>query len=244
MSRLILCLGMHRSGTSVIAGCLPSLGASLGDRAQWGGPDNPNFNEDTNFLHLDDEILRRLRMRWDTLGPIDPAVWSSPLLDDLRLLVAPSLLKRRLTRWPVFAVKEPRLCRLLPFWRPLLAGIDVAIVHVIRHPSAVAASLHHRNGIALPAALDLWADHVEAQFRDVDPAWKTVTMDYDGFLAGPGTSMKHIADALGLKLDLRTAKAFRHDVMKPSLRHHEASEIALPERVAVAWRVARGTMDA
>ena len=51
--------------------------------------------------------------------------------------------------------KDPRLCLLLPWWRPLLPA-PVATVLVWRHPVAVARSLRSRQGFTVSLGLALW----------------------------------------------------------------------------------------
>ena len=59
-SRIILILGPHRSGTSLVAKSMTCLGAALGERAEWYGPDNPSgFWEHQDVLAINEAILRR-----------------------------------------------------------------------------------------------------------------------------------------------------------------------------------------
>ena len=53
MSRIILVLAMHRSGSSLVTKSLECLGVELGDRAEWYGEDNVSgFWEDLDILAI------------------------------------------------------------------------------------------------------------------------------------------------------------------------------------------------
>ena len=71
--------GMHRSGTSFVAGALRFLGVSLGDPARLlkPGPDNPlGYFEIASLMQLDDEVLAHLGGAWDQPPVLDPG-WSA-----------------------------------------------------------------------------------------------------------------------------------------------------------------------
>jgi hypothetical protein len=59
-SRAVCVMGMHRSGTSFVAGALRFLGVSLGDPARLlkPGSDNPlGYVEVATLVQLDEEVL-------------------------------------------------------------------------------------------------------------------------------------------------------------------------------------------
>ena len=61
----IVVLGMHRSGTSAMAGVLQRLGVDLGSRLTPGDADNPKgYWEHTELVDIHDRLLRSLSSRW------------------------------------------------------------------------------------------------------------------------------------------------------------------------------------
>src|SRR6185295_14229625 len=76
MTSTAVCVtGMHRSGTSVVAGALALLGASLGEpsRLLKAGADNPKgYFEIRAVVELDDELLAHLGGAWDQPPVLDP----------------------------------------------------------------------------------------------------------------------------------------------------------------------------
>lgn len=121
-SRAILVLGMHRSGTSALTGTLAKLGVAVGDDAEHLAPrpDNPKgFWENADVFRIHEWLLAQLDVGWDDIRPM-PKDWLAhsavaEAKDQLRLLLESSMAERAL-----WAVKDPRLCRLLPMWRELL----------------------------------------------------------------------------------------------------------------------------
>ena len=235
MSHLILVLGMHRSGTSVITKSLECLGVSLGDNAEWYGKDNEaGFWEDRDVLAIDEALIARYGGIWSDpvcAVPPSPADWAVP---DIKS-IARRALTTKLERFPLLAIKEPRMCRLLPFWRDVLIRCEVSVIHVVRHPMAVARSLEKRNGIRIERGLALWLDHVERQFADVDPAWPSVTVRYEWFMEGAELEVRRIGDALGLTFDEDKAIEFGANHWRPDLQHEKPTLDPLPVEIEQAW---------
>ena len=144
--RAVCVTGMHRSGTSFVAGALRFLGVSLGDpeRMLRPGPDNPRgYFEVQSIMQLDDELLAHLGGAWDQPPVLDPG-WEHDARPRRRSARGPRRSSttpsgRRAQRPPVIAWKDPRLSLLLPFWRTV-TPIATTIV-VVRDPVEVAASL-------------------------------------------------------------------------------------------------------
>ena len=104
MSRLIIVLGMHRSGSSLVTKGLECLGVSLGDRADWSAPDNPTgFHEDLDILAIDEAVLKRCGSAWDQPLDLGRAVF----LSDLEV-VAKRTLGDKLERFPLFGSRKIR----------------------------------------------------------------------------------------------------------------------------------------
>ena len=62
----IIVLGVHRSGTSVLAAGLEALGISLGRKSEWVNEDNPKgFFENQDITPFNERLLRFLHARWD-----------------------------------------------------------------------------------------------------------------------------------------------------------------------------------
>lgn len=236
MNRLIIVAGCHRSGTSLVAKSLTCLGAELGPAAEWSGPDNPTgFWEHQGVLAVNEKVLSICTSRWDDppgQEGLAEICRTNPQLIYLRG-GAEHMLRRELSQYPIFAIKDPRLCVLLPFWRPILAGLgcEVSVVRVVRHPNAVADSLQRRDRMVRDKALRLWLRYAEGSH---DP-WLSVTVDYDAMVADPVLQLCRIGSRLGLTLDLGKGTAFATQFVDERL-WHESTETALPTEVNIVWQ--------
>jgi hypothetical protein len=71
--RVLLPLGMHRSGTSLLTYLLHTLGATLPDEVVGPACGNPLGHwEPRNLVTINDEALRAIDRSWDDPRPIDP----------------------------------------------------------------------------------------------------------------------------------------------------------------------------
>jgi hypothetical protein len=152
----VLVVGMHRSGTSAVAGALGQLGLSLpaGADAMTGRYDNPIHHESRALVDFDDTLLRELGGSWSAPPTLEPGWETSPVAS------AMTQRARRATRTAFPAAgplvwKDPRLCILLPFWRSILPA-PVGAVFLWRAPLAVARSLRTRQDFTVSHGLALW----------------------------------------------------------------------------------------
>ena len=193
----LLALGMHRSGTSALSGMLQALGCD--GPATPMKPDNTNpkgFFESVLLYKLHDEILASAGSSWHDYRPF-PEVWvQSPKGDEYRDRLR-TVIESEYGMSHLFVVKDPRLCRLLPFWIEVLEdmGIQPLVVHTHRNPREVAASLHARNGFDPAYGSLLWLRHVldaEAASRDlprVFTSYDKLLADWQGVAARMGTGL-------------------------------------------------------
>lgn len=163
---VLIVLGMHRSGTSALAGLCHKLGVSMGETFLEPTPENPRgYFEDIECTALHNRILAYFGLTWNTLCQL-PNGWQhlpgvAPFASELSELIA-----QRSTN-PIWGIKDPRLCRLLPLWLNVLnkMGISPHFLISIRNPYEVAESLAHRDDIGLHSSLLLWFIHnLEAEY--------------------------------------------------------------------------------
>lgn len=155
-------LGMHRSGTSALAGTLAKLGARPPLTMGAAAADNPRgFWEPRPIAELDDEILAAAGSRWDDWRGLDPVWFDTPDVAPLHRR-ARDLLIGEYGAAERFVLKDPRMCRLVRFWSRVLAEAGVAPRYVlpVRMPLEVARSLAKRNGFTIGHGLRLWLRHV------------------------------------------------------------------------------------
>ncbi len=231
----IVVLGMHRSGTSSIAGLLVRLGVHAGhDEELLIGPDNPKGHYELAALH--GACLRRLEAAGgDWKNP--PAAASGAVVDAFRRDVAAAL--GSLTAASPWLIKEPRLCLVARELLPLLTR--PVFVLVLRDPHAVAQSLARRDGLSPAHSLALWRRYTLDAF-EASRGWPRIVVDYAEALADPVALSHRLHDelvALGVE-GLRTPdEAALREWFDPSLAHARPSADALDARTQAVWDAAR-----
>lgn len=149
--RVILILGMHRSGTSCLTGSVQQAGLALGEFSDWNPHNLKGNRENTEIMTLNEDVLKANGGAWN--APPRRVVWPPVYTMRARQILA------KFAHNPVWGFKDPRTLLTLQGW--LDAGIEPQYIGIFRHPLAVAGSLLARNGDAftLQAALQLWYDY-------------------------------------------------------------------------------------
>ncbi len=232
MKTIIVVLGMHRSGTSVLAGILSRLGINAGDNCIPGDSSNPRgYFEDKAIQDVNNRLLAAMGSNWDTLGLNRAAFPDGPdfaaIFPDACELVCACLDKT-----DTWFFKDPRTCRLLPFWQKVFRHLNLRDAYLIslRNPVSVAESLKRRNDTPRVSAQLLWLEHIMPAIQETNGA-RRVLVDYDAILADTSGQVGRICRAfgltssLGLPADIPMAVS---EFVEKSLRHshHGSHEVA------------------
>ena len=158
--QVLWCLsGMHRSGTSFLARRLHDAGLAFPGDLLPPADDNPEgYWEARDVVRLNNAMLSGIGQDWRSLSPITEdmleGLWqahgaeATSILQDLGALAAGRDL----------AIKDPRLCRLLPVWERAAsgAGLSPRLLATTRPAGDVALSLYRRRRDPrfAPAAID------------------------------------------------------------------------------------------
>jgi hypothetical protein len=147
-ARALAVLGMHRSGTSALAGTLMECGVDFGNVSRWNRYNVKGNNENKAIMDLHNALLADNGGAW---GRPPGSVRWEPRHRQARDAVLDEL---RATRSAWWGFKDPRTLLTLDGW--LEAVPDMRLVGVFRHPEAVAQSLKGRDGSSRAQGLDLW----------------------------------------------------------------------------------------
>ena len=220
-SKLVVVLGMHRSGTSAITRGLEVLGVNLGENLYPAAIDNPKgFWEDNDFLGINEELLAHLDYSFDRLGLIDWQMPSTATVESLELK-AEKLVSERCKKNALWGFKDPRTARLLPFWQAVFerVGCDVRYVIATRNPISIVESLYKRSGFEGGITFYLWLEHLIPAISGTINT-KGVVVDYDQLLENPKLQLLRMAKALGVTAPGASAIfAFESEFLDVGLRH-------------------------
>ena len=195
----VLVAGMHRSGTSALTRLLVGLGCDAPRTRMQADPHNAlGYWESSVIVDLNDAVLASAGSSWDDSGPFNPGWHASPVAAPFRERALEAL-EREFGDSPLFVLKDPRICRLLAFWKSVVAqfGAEPCVAIPVRNPMEVAASLAQRDLIEEPLGALLWLRNVldaEAGCRDDTRAF----IRYDDLLA----NWESAAERLGRKLSI------------------------------------------
>lgn len=225
----MIVLGMHRSGTSAMARMLSLLGCALPATLMPARAGNEGGHwESEAICGFNDALLDSVGSHWADwrMG----ADWAAPGGDWLAR--GRQVLREEFGAAGLFVMKDPRQCRLMPFWRDVLAaeGVAARVVLTLRHPWEVAQSLARRDGIGAARAGLVWLGHMlgaEAGSRGMARS----VCPYDALMAarakqGGEAALEDLARDLGERLGvawpslsprvLGEMAAF----LDPAARHH------------------------
>lgn len=231
-SHALLVLGMHRSGTSAVTGALALRGVFLGRDLMPPGPDNPKgFWEHAGVVDIHERLLDALERSWDDPRPLPEGWLEAPATAVARGRLR-ELLLAEFGEQPLWGMKDPRLCRLLPLWLPLLAelGIGASAVVVARDPREVAGSLWARNRWPGALSRELWVRHVSDAIADSATLARCV-LAYPRLLVDPAGEIETLVDTLRLPAPaLAEGQAARiRDFISGDDRHHQTEADPIPE---------------
>jgi len=139
-------LGMHRSGTSCVAGTLEEAGVHLGGTGHASESNARGDREDPVIVRLHREVLRSSGGTWHS--PPRQVRW-----EDRHRAWRDDIIREREGR-PAWGFKDPRTLLTLEGWLEALP--DLRIAGVFRHPRAVARSIAARDGFSMRKGLRLW----------------------------------------------------------------------------------------
>ncbi len=189
-------VGMHRSGTSMVARLLNLAGIELGDPDAMLPP--TEFNEEGHwenrtFLDINDRILERFGGSWDT-PPLFSAGWQDlPDLDPLRT-EATDFVDWTFAAGTQWGWKDPRTTLTIPFWRRVIP--ELRFVVCVRNPLDVAASLETRDAMPVEASLVLWQLYTELALTNTDPR-ERIIVHYDDFFHRFDDTMRSLLEFIG-----------------------------------------------
>ncbi|MDD4913526.1 MAG: sulfotransferase [Methylococcales bacterium] len=220
---LIVVLGMHRSGTSVVTRSLQILGVELGNHLMPGHESGniKGYWEDLDINALNIEMQQAIGGDWHYLSAMGRA--------DLQLLVEQGFLKRavQLLRGKtaghrLFGIKDPRFARLMPFWQRVFKRLKYRVHYVfaIRNPLSVVRSLAVRDGFDRQKCYLLWLAHtleILAHTRNRPVA----LVEYDNLLADPDGQIRRLAAAMQLTVDPVQLEIYLREFLDAELRHSQ-----------------------
>src|SRR5262245_44014369 len=176
----VLVLGMHRSGTSALARLVNFLGAALPRHLMPANEANPRgYWESKPLVGLHDELLEASDSAWDDWRALGSRWKESDAANRFSARIR-LMIDEEYGNAPLFVMKDPSVCRTLPYWMSILekSGFRTAPLIIVRNPLEVAESLRERDGISFEKAMLLWLRHtLDAEYETRHLQRNIVTYD-------------------------------------------------------------------
>lgn len=241
----VVVLGMHRSGTSALAGVLARLGCDLPTAIMPPNAVNPKgVYESLKICKMNDAILASGGSSWDDWQAFNPGWVKSPRMEEF-LERGAEVLSEDYGKSRLFVLKDPRICRLMPFWTQLFQERKTQPVYVLTHrnPLEVARSLEKSEGWPLAMGLLLWLRHVlEAEAgsrgaRRCCTSYDRLLTDWSGVVSTlqsrTGLNFPRVSTRVGADVDAFLSRDLRHSV--------EQAEAMVDNPLVSKW--VRGTFE-
>ena len=241
----VIVLGMHRSGTSALAGLLHELGLEMGSSLMSGRADEneKGFWEHEKIVSIHDRLLAHFGSSWSDTGPL-PQDWhlrdfSRECQDEIC-----GVLEGDFGSQALWALKDPRMCRLMPLWMPLFERFDSEplFLCIVRNPLEVAASLQRRDYMNTDHALLLWLQHNLAAV-DSTAGCRRRFLTFAQLLEQGAALLENVLRGYSLLPDgLSETARGGGTLLSSELRHHVVSDSAMdsdavPEIVSRLYRL-------
>ncbi|HEX6900122.1 MAG TPA: sulfotransferase [Thermoanaerobaculia bacterium] len=224
----ITVLGMHRSGTSMLARLLALMGCHAGPEEGFAPPDAANpkgYWERRDVWAVDEAILQALGKSWYDVAELDLA--RLPEEDRPGLEERAQAIVNELDAHRPWVVKDPRLCLVFPFWRRFLERPVCVLID--RDPLSVARSLRVRDGFPLAFGIALWERYTLSALA-ATLGLPRVAVSCGDLLAHPLATVRRLREeltALGADGLRDPGEAEVMAFVDPALNHHTSDEVQL-----------------
>jgi hypothetical protein len=219
-SRVVSILGMHRSGTSSLAGSLEEAGLFLGQVGEGGRWNRKGNRESKVLMQLHEDVLKANGGAWHK--PPQHVAWG-----DEHKHRRDRFIERRAAR-PIWGFKDPRAILVIDGWLDAIPALEM--VATVRHPMAVARSLQRRSGSrSIDQWLELWLAYNERLLR-LHETHGFPILDFDL----PAEQYQAQVAELIAQLGLRTSVP--DEFFEDSLRNQPPFEAELPPSVEQVYR--------
>ena len=218
--QILLVTGMHRSGTSAVAGLLCQHGFSAGKTLLEPWEDNAKgFFENQHILNINEHLLSHFKCSWDVpfLLPkdwhLDPAlkVYEEEL---------DGILNIEFDNESNILIKDPRLCVLFPWYQQYFNSRNIAFhcIIVIRHPLEIAASLNRRNGFGEKRSLLLWYFYM-SQIEEKSRTANRLFVSYDDLIQNYKKASKQLFGWIAQNFSVDIIDNSDENWLSPALKH-------------------------
>lgn len=240
--KIILIVGMHRSGTSIFSNLMWQSGFALGkniDRAPKISNETGHW-EHKEITNIQESLLTLLLgAYWNRADEIDlPQDWLSWPETQAAKAQLVDLIKKESTDNKPLLIKDPRTTLLLPLWYEIGTELNasLSIIACLRDPNQIAASLKKRDNVHYEDSIRIWLRHYQSLLRDTECSFYTVR--YEELLKNGINVLKNAISFCGEPYN-KTILNNAIKTINPALNHHskDATEDKLPAEAESMYKL-------
>lgn len=225
--KLVVILGMHRSGTSAFTKLLTEFGFEPGKRILGADEFNPKGHfENRIFLNFNENVLESKKMSWESLNLIKFSVNEiESEAANLKNLIDTELFANNL-----IVIKDPRIPFLHEIWVKALKElqeVNVQFLCVFRNPNSVVDSLYRRDGLTDLYGYLLWL-RSNINIIKMSHSFDSCFVNYDDLFNDFELVIKSLENDLNLKSDYLRIESYKKIFLDETLNH--GAELANPSQ--------------
>jgi len=229
-SGIIAVTGMHRSGTSCIAGLLSRCGIDAGNTEDML---NRNFARDDNQKgHFENRYAVRIN---DSLLAVAGGNWANlptqEKIDEAGKLKG-DYIEDFSARFDGGLIKDPRISLTIRSWITYSERLS-GLIACLRHPIGVAESLKKRNNMSYENALTLWYEYNRRLVKECREI-PFIIVDYDRLDIDCENTLHHILKFFNIDMGIPEIKERAGDFFDTKLNHSQnvdSLNITLPKPI-------------
>lgn len=231
---ILLVIGPHRSGTSVLTQMLSTMGFDLGRTLMPPSFDNPRgFWENEKIVDRHDQLLSDLGRDWSTAGAL-PEGWIDSDAARSALTDICDILNSDFNDHDPSLIKDPRLCSLAPLWDAVGERLSRPIhkVLITRQPDHIGQSIARRDGVSEKTGTAITLSYLE-QATALPWSEGTQALSYEALMKWPlegrlDECLKILSHAANLRLPVPDANAEKQllSLLRPNDRKAPITEVA------------------
>jgi hypothetical protein len=219
---VLFIVGMHRSGTSAVAGACHLMGLDTGRTLMLPNAANAKgFWENQLIVDVHDRFLCEHGVDWDTADFLPDGWWQGEPADRAATHLEQVLL-REFDPQKNWVIKDPRLCLLLPIWKNALRnlGRTALVLLVFRHPQEVISSMIRRDRISSERATRTFL-HYTLNSIETTAAYPRAAVSYETALRMSGAFGDALSSAFP-QLELSEDPEGIAEYLTDDMRHEKA----------------------
>ncbi|AMK18931.1 glycosyltransferase [Sphingobium sp. MI1205] len=242
---IVVVLGMHRSGTSLLSNVLHYLGVDMADLTDHVSSNNAGgFWERPDLVAIQDEILLAIGRpisQADHALPFPPGWWRRKEVQAIKPRLIAYLSEQLAKSSNLWGFKDPRTCRLLPLWWEVFRDLNLRpiYVHAVRNPAEASVSMSKKSKIrkvSVATSEMMWLSYNYDILRYVTTEQAPILVDYNEWFEDPAAVAVRLVEGLGIgsDLSLNDARECVEAIVKGEFRHQVADGNDLGSAMPVA----------